>query len=695
MLKRLCKRLGQGLKFRKFGSDDRGSIKLLVGLSTPFLLLMTGAGIDTAELYRARINFQNAVDAGTLMAAKTLAATGSTSQAASAGEQLFYGNIRNIAADIGDASISFEMGSGDCVSTPVVANATLRKKVFFAFMRAATTNVAGAGGRQGIIDGTKRATEEQEMVNMTATAEVECGSDTIEIALVLDNSGSMGSNGKIGTLRSAAADLVNTLHTTMGAQSRPDPLQFSLVPFSGMVNVGASNKNASWMDTTGVGTYHHENLNWDLDPSAVKVGNTYRNSSGQPLTRFTLYDNLPNISWAGCVESRPYPEHTRDTTPTVSNPDSMFVPTFAPDTPDNWSGDYEQVLGVSTGQETCTVFQSKYYYRWGYRYTRSRRKCRVWSDDYRGEIHPQDWAYRPLWDDRIQYKYGEYIGPSSSTPSWQNGNQISEEWYYNNYLADDHNFPSSVGHPKASEYTGTGEDQHSRQRWTWKYFNNPTPRNVNNNSSGLPYVLGTQGGPNAFCTVQEMSRLTTSKSDTINAISTMQARGSTNIQAGVSWGWRTLSPGEPFTEGRDYSVSDNKKIMIVMTDGNNTNYPITSSSYSKRNKSYYNTWGHSVNGRMFDGFDAIANPSHDYTTFRKAMDEHLVETCDNVKAAGISIYSIAFDVPNGSSVKTMLENCASTDLGGSKQYFDAQNNAQLVATFQQIAEQLAELAITK
>ena len=53
--------------------------------------------MDTAELYRARVNFQNAVDAGALMAAKTLAATGSTSRAAAAGEEIFYGNIRNIA----------------------------------------------------------------------------------------------------------------------------------------------------------------------------------------------------------------------------------------------------------------------------------------------------------------------------------------------------------------------------------------------------------------------------------------------------------------------------------------------------------------------------------------------------------------------------------------------------------------------
>ncbi len=425
MLKRFCSRTG----LSKFVSDTKGSIKLMVAITTPFLLLMTGAGVDTAELYRARINFQNAVDAGALMAAKTLASTGSTSQAAAAGEEMFYGNIRNIAADVGDASISFNMGNGDCVSSPVVANATLRKKVFFAFIRAATSNVAGANGGRGLIDGSKRATEEQEMVDMTATSEVECGSDTIEIAMVLDNSGSMGSNGKIGTLRSAAADLVNTLHTTMGQQSRPDPLQFSLVPFSGMVNVGPNNKNASWMDTTGVGTYHHEYLNWDLDPNAVKVGNSYRTASGQALTRFTLYDNLPNISWGGCVESRPYPEHTRDTTPDTAKPETVFVPTFAPDTPDDWTYEYEQVLGVSSGQETCTTFQSKYYYRYGYRYTRSKRKCRYWSDDYRGDIHPQDWGYRPLWDDRIQYKYvtTQLPQPDAFIDGPSDGSEVEDE----------------------------------------------------------------------------------------------------------------------------------------------------------------------------------------------------------------------------------------------------------------------------
>ena len=196
--------------------------------------------------------------------------------------------------------------------------------------------------------------------------------------------------------------------------------------------------------------------------------------------------------------------------------------------------------------------------------------------------------------------------------------------------------------------------------------------------------------------MQEITELTTSESTVLNNIATMQAEGSTHIQAGVSWGWKTLSAAEPFTKGRDASISDNKKIMIVMTDGENTAYPITGNEYSKINKAHYSTWGHSENMRIFDGVGGLFGPDpDDQGDLQAAMNSHLAETCENAKAAGISIYTIAFDVNDGSPVKALLQACASEDAGGSKQYFDAEDNADLVATFQTIAEQLADLSIVK
>ena len=47
--------------------------------------------------------------------------------------------------------------------------------------------------------------------------------------------------------------------------------------------------------------------------------------------------------------------------------------------------------------------------------------------------------------------------------------------------------------------------------------------------------------------------------------------GGTNQAEGLAWGWRVLSPGEPFTQGRAYNnARDNvRKVIVLMSDGEN------------------------------------------------------------------------------------------------------------------------------
>ncbi len=135
-----------------------------------------------------------------------------------------------------------------------------------------------------------------------------------------------------------------------------------------------------------------------------------------------------------------------------------------------------------------------------------------------GRRHPQDWPYRPEYDDRIEYRYGNYIGPISSNSTWEDDNVIQEERYQNNYLQDDHNFPVSLeGDPQEKQYTGSGADQYKRQKWTWKYFTNQaTGQSPRFTSGSLPTVVGLPGGPNNTCTTRPISDLTATKSATIN-----------------------------------------------------------------------------------------------------------------------------------------------------------------------------------
>ena len=666
--------------------NDSGSVKILTGLTILPMMLFAGVAVDTAEMYRARTNFQAAVDAAAVVTARSISRGASIEDAKKAGEELFARNIENLPNSEGQLQFP-GLTESSCAQNGVAATATLRHKLWFDLFHGAYTKAG-----------------DPDHVTLNASTKVACGNETVEIALVLDNSGSMrssanssSSTSKLDVLKAASTNLVTTLHAQLGASPRPNPVQFSVVPFSGMVNVGAGNSNKPWMDTTGVSPIHWGDPNkkyfydWDTNPDVVKVGDGYQTTSGTPISRFTLYDNLPGESWSGCVEARPHPYSTTDATPTTGNPATMIVPTFAPDTPDNWNGQDSQIL--------VEVSATPYCERWRWR-RRVGYFCRRWTDGNRNATHPTqgyanyysyDYQYRGVW------RYGN-IGGGTDTVD---GPRITGEgWYENNYLRDDHNYQGSLD-ARALENTG-GDDQYQRQAWTTKYFRNssnqrPTVLDVNRNRSGAPYVLGLRGGPNFMCTSEPITDLTTSEDEVKDALNDMRADGATNIQQGAIWGMRTLSSGQPFINGRDYNVRDNKKIMIMMTDGNNTYYPADyfNLGYAKTNKSVYGSWGLTVNGRIFEGYDGAANPLHNSATFQQAMDEHLVETCGNIKAQGITIYSIAFDVTNGSSVKTMLEGCASPNSSGGKLYYDASDNAALVAAFGDIAERIAELSITE
>jgi hypothetical protein len=71
------------------------------------------------------------------------------------------------------------------------------------------------------------------------------GNSRMRVALVLDNTGSMSSNGKMDKLQTAAKDLIDSLSAF--AKTTGD-VYISIVPFSKDVNVGTSNVNAAWIN---------------------------------------------------------------------------------------------------------------------------------------------------------------------------------------------------------------------------------------------------------------------------------------------------------------------------------------------------------------------------------------------------------------------------------------------------------------
>lgn len=196
-------------------------------------------------------------------------------------------------------------------------------------------------------------------------------------------------------------------------------------------------------------------------------------------------------------------------------------------------------------------------------------------------------------------------------------------------------------------------------------------------------VGGIPGGPNFMCTTTAVTPLTTSQADIVSAINAQEAIGATNITAGLMWGWRLLSPGEPFTEGREYSDSENQKIIILMSDGANTYYPHSGSNQSIT-KSWYGAWGYVAMGHL-DG-----STSTSQSTLVGIMNQRTALACTNAKAAGIRIYTIAFDIDDAATL-SMMETCASEPTMA----FQSNNEAELLAAFNAIGDDISLLRIAQ
>jgi Mg-chelatase subunit ChlD len=200
-----------------------------------------------------------------------------------------------------------------------------------------------------------------------------------------------------------------------------------------------------------------------------------------------------------------------------------------------------------------------------------------------------------------------------------------------------------------------------------------------NESLSGTHQNGIRYGPNYNCTAEPLQPLTSNRGKIESEIAKMKADGMTNIHGGIMWGWRLLSQGSPFTEGRPYRTDDNRKIMIVMTDGMNTY-----STYNTFNKSMYGAFGFVAKGHL-------GTTSSDDDKVVGKMNERTREACTNVKATGsILVYTIAFQV-NDRDTLGMLQECATNrDMA-----FRSQSNSELVDTFRQIAKDISLLRLEK
>ena len=138
-----------------------------------------------------------------------------------------------------------------------------------------------------------------------------------------------------------------------------------------------------------------------------------------------------------------------------------------------------------------------------------------------------------------------------------------------------------------------------------------------------------------------------------NLVTSFYPAGNTNQNIGLAHAWMSLVGGGPYptppVEEANYKYN---KIIILLTDGLNT-----------------------------------ANRWH---TNQNQIDNRQADTCTNIKAAGITLYTVQVNT-GGDPTQTVLKNCAST----ADKFFLLTSASAMVSTFQAIGTALSNLRISQ
>src|ERR1051325_2883743 len=205
--------------FTRFLHEREGSVIPMFALAVVPLIGFVGVAVDFSRAGAVRAEMQSALDGTALMLSKD--ATGLNSTQLQARATQYFNSLFN-RPEVAGLSVT---------ATYNAVNSTYTLK----------------GTAAGQIDGTFSRVLGVNTLNIGGASEVPWGIKKLELALALDNTGSMSQNNKMVELQKAAKSLLDTLYKA--AKSTGD-IKVAIIPFTTDVNVGTGNVAASWLDWT-------------------------------------------------------------------------------------------------------------------------------------------------------------------------------------------------------------------------------------------------------------------------------------------------------------------------------------------------------------------------------------------------------------------------------------------------------------
>jgi Flp pilus assembly protein TadG len=236
-----CRRAAGALR------DDRsGNVTLIFALAIIPIVGAVAVAVDYSRGNAARTAMQAALDATTLMVSKE-AADLNNAQVRQKARSYFHAQFDR--PDVRGLKLSFDMTTNGPGDFTIAGEATAK-------MDTALAQVIG-----------------YKKMDLRATSQVRWGFKSLELALALDNTGSMASKNKMVELKAAVKLLLATLKKNSKVTG---DTKIAIIPFSTVVNIGTQFADASWI----------------------------------------AYDSkITKTNWGGCVADRDQPNDVKDTAP--------------------------------------------------------------------------------------------------------------------------------------------------------------------------------------------------------------------------------------------------------------------------------------------------------------------------------------------------------------------------------------------
>ncbi len=585
-----------------FKRDRRGNVAMMWALMGTVLIGLIGITVDFTRAQSIRNAMQNAADGAALVAERS---SNLSMEARTAAARAFFD------AEVGD----------------MVSNVTF--------------NVVQ------LSDGGHRVTASMPMPmslariisdnawTLAVAAEAQANaSPPIEVAMVLDNTGSMAND--MQALRDAASDLADDLLSLDG-----DTVRVALVPFVAQVNIGNEQSHRAWLDQTGAAPYNGELLEdrsiayrsssgtsncttLSAAPSGYtgpyqitwrrgtggQGGQTNRCYAWTPadgVSHLALFDLVSNEDWKGCVEARPEPYDITDAAPNVANAETLFVPFFWLDTVDGVTGTSNSYFTDSVGNISGATMSTNMAAGAGT--TQQQREAAMFNVfKYRNNSASLDTSAP---DTR---------GPNRGCPTPIVPLTSDDGVVQTNIAAMRH-------------WSGGGTNQAEGLAWGWRVLS-PT----------APFTEGA-----AFNAARDNVR---------KVIVLMSDGENTNV-------------GSDVVMSSDYSAYNHLGLWRDYASGGLLNQLV----------------GGILRGILPSQYRRPINSSASYVTYVNSREAAL---CSNIKNAGIEIYTVIFRETD-TATENLMRNCAS----GSDHFYRADNAAELSQAFDAIGTGIGALRLTR